>query len=247
VPAGDNLVTFASDTLDINAGNERAFGRLYDSQLHQVKEFYGEVPFIIVPPPPPPPPPPPGSKRDAKEEQASIVKRDYQAIPECIDFAVAEDKIFVADTRKGFHIAVFDSQGAPLYEINQNYVALPVPPEYNSALKKKLDETQSWLNKVANIKFRDSFPAFNSFKIADGKIYVSTYAEKDGLYELVVMNLKGEVLRRSFSFPLGPSYDSMYGNFNVAKDRYAISGDKIYYLATSTKDGSNEVRIQELK
>lgn len=246
VPAGDNLVTFASDTLDINAGNERAFGRLYDSELHQIREFYGEVPFA-VPPPPPPPPPPLGNKRDAKKEQASIVKKDYQAIPDCIDFAVAEDKVFVADTRKGFHIAVFDSLGVPLYEINQNYVALPVPPEYSSALKKKLNETQGWLNEAANIKFRDSFPAFYSFKIADGKIYVSTYAEKDGLYELIVMDLKGDVLRRSFSFPLGPSYDSMYDNFNVAKDRYAISGDKIYYLAKSTKDGSYEVRIQELK
>jgi hypothetical protein len=39
----------------------------------------------------------------------------------------------------------------------------------------------------------------------------------------------------------------MYDNFNVAKDRYAISGDKIYYLAKSTKDGSYEVRIEELK
>ena len=246
VPVGDNLVTFASDTLDINAGNERAFGRVYDSELRQIRDFYGEIPFP-VPPPPPPPPPRLGSKRDAKKEQASIVKRDYQAIPDCIDFAVAEDKIFVADTRKGFHIAVFDSLGTPLYEINKDYVMLPVPPEYSAALMKKLQETQGWLNKVANIKFHDSFPAFYSFKIADGKIYVSTYAEKDGLYELVVMNLKGDVLRRSFSFPLGPSYDSMYDNFNVAKDRYAISEDKIYYLAENTKDGSYEVRTQELK
>jgi beta-lactamase regulating signal transducer with metallopeptidase domain len=245
VPAGDNLVTFASDTLDINAGNERAFGRLYDAELHQIREFYGEVPFL-VPPPPPPPPPPLGSKRAAEEGQASFVKKDYQAIPECIDFAVAQGKIFVADTRKGFHIAVFDSLGAPLYEINQNYAALPVPPEYSAALKKKLNETEGWLNKVADIKFRDSFPAFYSFKIADGKIYVSTYAEKDGLHELVVMNLKGDVLKRSFTFPLGPSYDSMYDNFNVAKDRYAISGDKLYYLAKSTKDGAYELRIQGL-
>lgn len=61
------------------------------------------------------------------------------------------------------------------------------------------------------------------------------------------MNLRGDVLKRSFSFPLGPSYDSMYDNFNVAKDRYDISGDKIYYLAKSAKDGSYEVRIEELK
>jgi beta-lactamase regulating signal transducer with metallopeptidase domain len=245
VPIGDRFASLAGNWADVSKGNVRVFGRLYGSDLRMIKEFYGEIP-LQVPPPPPPPPAPPGQKTEAKGDNAAVVKEEYQAIPECIDFAVAENKIFVADTRRGFHIAVFDFLGVPLYEINQNYVALPVPPEYGSALKKKLNETQDWLNQVADIKFRDSFPAFYSFKIADGKIYISTYAEKDGLYELVVMDLKGDILKRSFSFPLGPSYDSMYNNFNVAKDRYAISGDKIYYLAKSTKDGSYELRIQDL-
>lgn len=246
VPVNDVFVSLAGDHSDVINGNARVFGRLYDSDLRMIKEFYGEIP-IQAPPPPPPPPAPPGRKTEAKSEGVAVAKRDYQAIPDCIDFAVADGKIFVADTRKGFHIVVFDSSGVPLYEINQNYVALPVPSEYSSALKEKLDETQAWLNNVATIKFRDSFPAFYSFKIADGKIYVATYAEKDGLNELVVMNLKGDILKRSFSFPLGPSYDSMYSNFNVAKDRYAISANKIFYLAKSTKGGSYEVRIEELK
>ena len=246
VPINDNFVSLADDRSDVEKGNIRVFGRLYGPDLRMIKEFYGEIPLQFLPPPPPPPPPP-GQKTEARSEGVAIAKKEYQAIPDCIDFAVADGKIFVADTRKGFHIAVFDSLGVPLYEINRNYVALPVPSEYSSALKKKLNETQGWLNEVANIKFRDSFPAFYSFKIADGKIYVSTYAEKDGLHELVMMDLKGDVLKKSFSFPLGPSYDSMYNNFNVAKDRYAISGDKVYYLAKSAKDGSYEVRIEELK
>ena len=245
VPIGDKFASLAGDWSDVSKGNTRVFGRLYGSDLRMIKEFYGEIP-LQVPPPPPPPPPPPGQKAEGEGANATVAREEYQAIPECIDFAIAEDKIFVADTRKGFHIAVFDSFGVPLYEINQNYVALPVPSEYSSALRKKLNETQGWLNKVADIRFRDSFPAFYSFKIADGKIYVSTYAEKDGLNELVAMNLRGDILKRSFSFPLGPSYDSMYSNFNVAKDRYAISANKIFYLAKSPKDGSYEVRIQEL-
>jgi beta-lactamase regulating signal transducer with metallopeptidase domain len=245
VPIGDKFASLAGDWSDVSKGNTRVFGRLYSSDLRMIREFYGEIPLQV--PPPPPPPPSPGQKTEGEGDNAAVVKKEYQAIPECIDFAVAEDKIFVADTRKGFHIAVFDSSGVPLYEINQNYVALPVPSEYSTALMKKLNETQGWLNKVANIKFRDSFPAFYSFKIADGKIYVSTYAEEDGLNELVVMNLKGDILKRSFSFPLGPSYDSMYSNFNVAKVRYAISANKIFYLAKSTKDGTYEVRIEELK
>jgi beta-lactamase regulating signal transducer with metallopeptidase domain len=246
VPLGDKFVSLVADRADITKNIDRMFGRIFDADLRLINEFYGEIPFV-TPPPPPPPPPPAGRKAEVEGNTAAVVKVDYQAVPECIDFAVADDKIFVADTRKGFHIAVFDSSGIPLYEINQNYVALPVPPEYSSALKKKLNGEQGWLNKVADIKVRDSFPAFYSFKIADGKIYVSTYAEQDGLHELVVMDLKGNILKRSFSFPLGPSYDPLYDNFFIARDKYAISGDKIYYLAKSTKDGSYEVRSQELK
>jgi beta-lactamase regulating signal transducer with metallopeptidase domain len=246
VPVGDNFVTFASDWMDIDKGNNRAFGRLFDSELRQVREFYEELP-LPDPPPPPIPPPPQRNQTDAKAEQAPIVKKDYQAIPDCIDFAVAEDKIYVADTRKGFHIAVFDSLGTPLYEINKDYVPLPVPPDYKAALMNKLQRTQGWLNQVANIKFRDSFPAFYSYKIADGKIYVSTYAEKDGLHELVVMNLKGDVLKRSFAFPLGPSYESMYNNFCVAKDQYAILSDNIYYLVKNKTNGSYGLRIRNLR
>jgi beta-lactamase regulating signal transducer with metallopeptidase domain len=246
IPLNGGFVSLAGDRSDLIKGNARVFGRLYDSDLQFVKEFYGEIP-IEAPPPPPPPPAPPGQTTEPKKEAAAIIKREYQAIPDCIDLAVAEDKIFVADTRKGFHVAVFDSSGLPLYEINHDYVSLPVPTEYSSSLRKKLDDTQAWLNKVADIKFRETFPAFYSFNIADGKIYIATYAEKEGLNELVVMNLSGDILKRSFSFPLPPSYDSMYNNFNVAKNRYAISGGKLYYLAKSTAGSGYEVRIQEIK
>ncbi len=246
IPLNQGFVSLAGDRADVISGNARVFGRLYDSGLRMIKEFYGEIP-VEAPPPPPPPPAPPGQKSEPETKKAEIVKTVYQAIPDCIDFAVAEDKIFVADSRKGFHIEVFDSSGVPLYAIDHVFDALPVPAEYTAGLKKKLNETQAWLNEVADVRFRDTFPAFYSFTIDSGKIYVATYAEKEGLNELVVMDLKGDILKRSFSFPLGPSYDSMYNNFNVAKDRYAISGDRLFYVTKGAKEASYEVRIQDLK
>jgi hypothetical protein len=61
------------------------------------------------------------------------------------------------------------------------------------------------------------------------------------------MNLKGDILKRSYSFPLPPSFDSMYNNFNVAKNRYTISGGKLYYLAKRATGAGYEVRIQEIQ
>ncbi len=246
LPLNRGFVSLAGDWSDVVRGNARVFGRLYDSELRMTKEFYGEIP-IQAPPPPPPPPAPPGQKSEPETKKTEAAKKVYQAIPDCINLAVAEGKIFVADSRKGFHIEVFDSAGTPLYEIDHVYDPLPVPAEYTAGLKKKLNDTQAWLNEVADVRFRDTFPAFYSFTIDGGKIYVATYAEKDGLNELVVMDLKGNVLKRSFSFPLGPSYDSMYNNFNVAKDRYTISENKLFYVTKGVKAGSYEVRIQDLE
>jgi len=246
IPLGENSVTLGRNFPDLSNWKYEVFARIYDREFRLIKEF-GEGLPLSAPPPPPPPPPPPGRKTEPKESEAPAVKIDYQAIPDCVDIAVAENKIFVADTRKGFHISVYDSKGASLYEIDLDYASLPVPPEYSSALMKKLQETQGWLNQVANIKVRDSFPAFFGFKVADNKIYVSTYAEQNGLHELVVMNLRGDVLKRAFSFPLGPNYESLYNNFGIARDRYAILDDKIYYFAKNPTNGSLELRIQDLK
>jgi hypothetical protein len=86
-----------------------------------------------------------------------------------------------------------------------------------------------------------------SFKIADNKIYVATYVEKENLHELIVMNLKGDILMRKFVFPLGPSSDRLYNNFFILRRTYDIRGDRIYYLARNETTGSSEVRIQDIK
>ena len=71
-------------------------GKIYDSELEEQVEFYKGIATML------PPPPPPGTP---------VQKKNWEVIPDCLDFDVVDDKIFISDSRKGFYIGVFDSQG----------------------------------------------------------------------------------------------------------------------------------------
>jgi len=246
LPLGDHFAALATDWTPNPSGQLLWQGRVFDKEFKNVKQFVSDIPSLY-PPPPPPPPPPPGQKEPALKESKPEPKTIYEAIPECTDFAVADDKIFVADTRTGFHISVFDDQGRPLYEITKSYEKLKVPGDFRAPYLQFLKQKNAWLLNQADIKFREYYPAFYFFKIADDKIYIATYAKKDGLNELYVLDLKGNILKRSFSFPLDQTFDSNYQNFSVAKIRCDIRGGKIYFLMKNEKTDSYELHIQDIE
>jgi len=246
LPVENNFVAFVAERSDLQNGIHRYFGRLYDRDFDLVKQFYDEMPFVTPPPPPPPPPPAPPGKPKETPVVPQVIKEDYFTIPDCIDFAVADNKIFLADTRKGFHISVFNAHGNLIYEIHKDFEKLRVPRDFQELYLKRIHEKARWLPKVANFKFREFYPAFMGFRIANNKIYIFTYAEKDGFHELIIMNLKGDILKKAFTFPLGPSYDTVYGNFSMLKGQFDILADKIYYLTHNEVTGSLDVRILEI-
>jgi hypothetical protein len=102
------------------------------------------------------------------------------------------------------------------------------------------------LERRFNFKFNENFPAFSSFKVADNKIYVTTYEKKDEKYELVVMDLRGKVLKRSFSFPLPPFQDPSY-SFTLFSNEYEIYRDHIYSLAYNYETDIYELHITPIK
>lgn len=191
-------------------------GKIYDSELKEQVEFYqGIAPML-------PPPPPPGTP---------VQKKNWEVIPDCLDFDVVDDKIFISDSRKGFYIGVFDSQGKWLYEIQNPYEKIKVSRAFRNRHMKELQEREDWEQLKARFEyvFKKHFPAFFSTKIADTKIYAATYAQKEGKYEFVEMDLEGQELNRSFSFPFGPGEHNMRG-FVPFNNVYDVHEGFIYYL-----------------
>ena len=244
-------VTFAPEQSSSAGGGLVWFGRVFDREFRVIKQFTSEIPSsLLYPPPPPlppPPPPRPGQQETTTGKPAAGPKADYQAIPDCIDFGVADDKIFLADTREGFRIAVFDAQGNPIAEIKKKDEKLRVPPGFRDEYMKLIREKSAWLLNVADFQFREYYPAFMSFNIADGKIYVATHARRNGMNELIVMDLKGDILKRSFSFPLHSDFDPSYNNFNVAKRLYAIYDGRIFFLMKNEKTNAYELQIKSIE
>lgn len=215
LPVGDKHVGF---NLKKNNREEYVFtGILYDTDFNPIKEFYEGGPPQLLPPPKP------GTQLPGKVE--------YEPIFDCLDVAVYEDRIYVADTRKGFHIEVYDQEAYLLSTIHKNYEKIEVPQilkdEYMENVRRAPD-SEDLLNRF-NYKFRAYFPAFFSFKIRDGKMYFTTYAQEDGRFELVETDMQGKVLDRSFVFPLHP-LRRLSSSLNSYTADYDLRRGSLYYL-----------------
>ncbi len=228
LPVGRNFVGFP---LERKADGSAAtpFGCIYSQDLKNKKPFFGKFAELRGGPPPPP------------GRQAPRGKTDAYLIREYCDYIVYEDRIYVADSRKGLSISVFDENGFFLREISHPIDKVKVPQSFVDDIVKEWKESKYWnsslshLNPIAAI----FFPAFINFKINDDRIYVITAASKGDLHEVIVMDLGGKILERTFRFPikplhefqsptaLGMKYDVEDGRFvwfayNDAKEMYEI-------------------------
>jgi len=216
LPVGKNHVGF-----NLKKDEQGTFihvGTIYDSELQPIKEFYRGGPPKLLPPPKP-------------DTAKALEKVDYEVISDCMDVAVWKDKIYVGDTRKGFSIEIFDEDGNLLSTINTDYERIEIPQSLKDSFMKNIRgaENSEDLLRRFNFKFRKYFPAFFSFTVRDGKMYFSTYAQKNGKFELVEMDLEGKVLKRSFVFPLHPLRRISQELFSF-KNEYDIHDGKLYYL-----------------
>lgn len=241
LPIGENYVGFPIEIEKIAQGSVRFshVGRLYDHEFKPFKQLCEAIHPLVPPPPPPPkkgsqPKPPP--------------KQDFDVIPEYVDYAIVEDKIFLADNRRGFHISVFDDQGNLLYEIDKAYEQMKVSKEYKENYMKRQRAQPDWenLQRRFNYKFKENFPAFFSFKVSDNKIYMTTYKNEDGNYEVVVMDLVGNILKRLYSFPFVPYHDPSY-SYTLFSNEYEICQDKIFSLAYNDETDTYELHITPIK
>ncbi|MDH4197494.1 MAG: 6-bladed beta-propeller [Candidatus Aminicenantes bacterium] len=199
-------------------------GVIYDPAGKPAKRFI-DVPDIL-----PPPPPPRGSSLPSGIEDVLMI-RDY------FDYAVHDTKIFVADSRKGLFISVFDETGTLLYEIRHTLDKVKVSKDYRDFAKKSRPDRYWATHKPI---FPDYFPAIAAFKIDGGRIYAITPTKRDLRYEVIVMDLKGNILERSFRFPIqvdlwvplvfARSFDIEAGRFvwveyNDSKEQYELHID----------------------
>lgn len=189
-------------------------GRIYDLNWKPVRDFGARFPS-----PTPAPPPPAGAPR--KEP-----KSDIDVIRHCADAVFADGKIYLADSRQGFYMGVYDTGGEKIGEIRVPLPLLKVPSEEKKRLVEEWREARKNVLHLYNPVVADTYPAFFAFRLDGDKIRVVTPAKKDGRYEILTLDRKGKILGRAFSFPLELSWrypPAVNGRFDILDGRlYAV-------------------------
>jgi hypothetical protein len=228
LPVGRNFVGFAWLRND-DGSLAPPTGRIYDANLKLKREFFGELPAF------PPAPPPPGVAEPPGRRDRLLV-RDYG------DYTVYDDRIYVADSRRGFSISVFDENGILLREIKHPADKVKVPKSFVDEVVKKWRASKDWKTDYSHLNpvVPEFFPALMDLKVRAGHIYVLTAAKKDDLYEIIVMDLEGRILGREFRFPLQPNFEEPF--FNGLK--YDIQWDKLIWFAYNDDKDTYELHIR---
>lgn len=158
---------------------------LLNPQLEEIKEVYKLVADVNILNPNDPP------------------TKEYKMLLHYNGVCCHDDKIFIADTQKGFFIDVFDFNGKHLYTIDKNSEVEKVTVS-DSYKKRCLDmfkiiQKDIWERRnKSSFTFYKYFPSFESFLVDNKKIYVITYKEKGDKNEIIILDLKGNILDRVF-------------------------------------------------
>ena len=165
---------------------------------------------------------------------------------------VYDNKIFIEESSEGFVIDVFDKDGNNLYRINKKYKKKKISQEYKDDLINRIKQDRivkifgGWGNfkKMYSFVFPNIFPAIKSIDVSEDKIYVLTYDRKDNKNLCIILNLKGEVITKSY-FPIfwnESIVDSLLGTkLNV------IYKNTLYFLTEDEEDESWILNKESIK
>ena len=104
---------------------------------------------------------------------------------------------------------------------------------------------KSWsMFKNTKFTFPELFPAFINIQISDGRIYAVTYKLQGDDHEVIILDLKGTILKRIF-LPLSSMRWPSKNALNT--ELYTISDNHVYELLKNTDSGKWELQITEIK
>jgi hypothetical protein len=224
-PVGKNFVIKRLDRTDGKV--EFVTLGVYDSKMKLIKEIYRQISPIQV------------GKTDM--------------IPDGLFFCVIDDKIFVEESTRGFFIEVFDHQGKKLYQIEKDYEKVKVTEKDKEEVM-RLYKMDPWVRhmgfenvkKIIKFNFFDSYPAIQGIRPYGEKIVVRTFRKVENKEEFIIMDLKGQELKKIYMPPveIAPNFAE---NNGIDIQLYTIYKNKFYYLRDNQDDETWELHAEEIK
>jgi hypothetical protein len=172
-------------------------------------------------------------------------KMDVLYVRDCFKYEVYGDRLYVGNTGQGFFFRAFNSRGEKLYDINRNYEKRRIS---SGDIKKMMVELREALGEqefnrrrslVNEYIFREFYPAYSDFAVADGKIYVFSYPIPDRPILATILDLRGDLLRE-IELPRGRHHRSSRSpSYRVYKGRY-------YYMLYNEESDKWELHVENL-
>jgi hypothetical protein len=145
-------------------------------------------------------------------------------------FYVDDDKIFIDDRDETIHC--FDKFGKKIRSLKLDIEKVEISDEFKKRYTDYLKNHrrlkvfyQMFKNKI---KYPAYFPGIRFYNVEDGKIYTATYHESAGKAELLVLDFKGNVLKKSL-IPIATRKI-------IEPYPYTIKGDIFYQLVENIED-----------
>jgi len=200
---------------------------VYDSEMKKIKELF--------------------------RQKSPVQARSTVMIPDSLHFCICDNKIFVEKSTRGFFIDVYNAKGKKLYQIEKKYEKVNVTNSDKEEVL-RLYKADPLVKQIGyeNLKNRiqfiypDSYPAIQSINGFGEKIYVKTFKKQDNKEEYVVMDLKGNVLRRIY-MPRVEKAPLMARLNGIDLQIYSIHKNKFYYLKENEDEEEWELHVKEIE
>ena len=204
---------------------------LLDKKMNLKKEFYRE-PWDV----------------NVSWEGGEAGFKEWRMLNHFIGVDYDGEKIFVANSAKGFFINVYNLNGEPLYTIQKDneIEKVKVDDEFK---KEAIEEFKIVEKRVyvhlgkSDITFYKYFPPIRDFFVNGGKIYVITFKKQDNKHEVIVLNQKGKILKRAMLPLMGLRAYVRPG----LVDPVTIRDGKVYEVVENENTEMHELYIHDIK
>jgi hypothetical protein len=152
---------------------------LFDQKLEKIKEIY---------------------RAPHWHQGVDAMKNFFERATHSMMFMVYDKKIFVVKGgSQKFAIYVYNQWGNKLYTIEHESEKINIPKEYITQVhdwfKIKFKRGLEW--NLKHTIFPEYFPAIHDLRVTDKKIYVLTYKRNGNKNEVIVLDLKGNLLKKA--------------------------------------------------
>jgi hypothetical protein len=185
-----------------------------------------------------------------QESPVQQTTRTFEMIPDVLNFAVWDDKIYVEKSREGFVVEVFNSRGERLGRIEKKAVKIPVTEIHRNAAIEAVKTIPfvkragfEEFKKMSSLVWPDSLPAIRDLAVADGRIYIRTSRSREGQENWLVLDERGETLSDVYLPPIedAPLLATLNG-----VHYYDVRQNKIYFLKANEITDEWELFIEEI-